>query len=651
MSNYEDVYAPDLTEETESTLSGSEQFVMFDSVEGKRAELSTIADYIVANGEIDGSDIPTIVSTIEGSIGTLDTKVGDLTDLDTTDKTDIVSAVNEVNGKADQNTSDIAELKEEINEYEGSKPFPISSNLIDPSKVSGKGEYWVNGIKYVDTGTTGNTSKMVSVQMPCKAETTYYNALYSILNDQRANNSNATYLNYFEEDGTYISWETCPLVQINNVYQGVFTTPANTGYVIITYVAYENGTDTAPYRKLLCQETPVPNTYVAYVSYDLHSAKSGIDNLGAETKIKEVITGTSSYQQNGGVIKADGTWGASPDSSSYTHLVIPCTADFTFFSVTAVATKYFYITAVTDYVRHASANDEIQNKTSYWLKTVEVGAGKTVSGLVPKDAKYLLVTSKSDGDTISSLTITKYYNADKTPYNINRCTLGAFNVRDFGDGSVEGCPAELVDEKLPLWKNLISGWLNTDFLNICEWRSKFDENNTIDSYDTLFKQFFPYMYEVVSDGVAIQCMMSKHECVFTELNYYGDVNRIVPMLITVIDGKSVAVVGWIQSATDTVANREKAYRNAATMLGTFDRVVLGGDFNTEVGLDELEELTDRGYTLGNGGYWGVINTWPAHNPATPNDNIASKGCILEMFETNENHITSDHLPVRAKFTL
>ena len=123
------------------------------------------------------------------------------------------------------------------------------------------------------------------------------------------------------------------------------------------------------------------------------------------------------------------------------------------------------------------------------------------------------------------------------------------------------------------------------------------------------------------------------------------------MLITIIGGKSVAVVGWLQSATDTVANREKAYRNAAAILGTFDVVILGGDFNTEVGLEELEELTNRGYTLGNGGYWGVINTWPASNPATPNDNIASKGCILELFETNENHITSDHLPVRTKFTL
>jgi len=545
------------------------------------------------------------------------------------------------------------DVKSEINEYEGVKPFPISSNLIDQSKVSGKGEYWVAGQKYVDTGTTGNTSKMASVKMPCKAETTYYNALYSILNDQRANNSNATYLNYFEADGTYISWETCPLVMINNVYQGVFTTPANTGYVIITYVAYENGTDIAPYRKLLCQETPVPNTYVAFVSYDLHSAKSGIDDLGAGTKFKEVTTGTSSYQENGGAILTNGTWGASPDSTSYTHIVIPCDADFTFFSVQAVSGQYFYMTAVTDYVRHTNAGETIQNVTEYWLKPVYVDSNKAISGMVPKDAKYLLITSKSGGvSLISSLTITKYYNADKTPYNINRCTLGAFNVRDFGDGTTDGgCPTALVSTELPLWKELVSGWLNTDFLNLCEWRTKFDEDDTIDSYNTLFKQFFPYKYEVVSDGVAIQCLMSKHECVFTELNYYGDVNRIVPMLITVIDGKSVAVVGWIQSATDTVANREKAYRNAAAMLGTFDRVVLGGDFNTEVGLEELEELTDRGYVLGNGGYWGTIDTWPASNPATPNDNIATKDFILEKFDVNENHITSDHLPVKASLCL
>lgn len=102
MSNYEDVYAPDLTEETESTLSGSEQFVMFDSVEGKRALLSTIANYIAQHGEINGDDIPTIIAAVEAKIGTLSS-------LDTTTKTNLVAAINEV-------VSDLSDVKEDLSD-------------------------------------------------------------------------------------------------------------------------------------------------------------------------------------------------------------------------------------------------------------------------------------------------------------------------------------------------------------------------------------------------------------------------------------------------------------------------------------------------------------------------------------------------------
>lgn len=42
-----DINAMDLTQETASTLDGNEQFVMFDSTEGKRALLSLISEYIL----------------------------------------------------------------------------------------------------------------------------------------------------------------------------------------------------------------------------------------------------------------------------------------------------------------------------------------------------------------------------------------------------------------------------------------------------------------------------------------------------------------------------------------------------------------------------------------------------------------------------
>ena len=57
-----DVKCKDLTEETGQTLNGEEQFVMFDTEEGKRALLSVIADYIMQHGEIGGVDIPTLLN-------------------------------------------------------------------------------------------------------------------------------------------------------------------------------------------------------------------------------------------------------------------------------------------------------------------------------------------------------------------------------------------------------------------------------------------------------------------------------------------------------------------------------------------------------------------------------------------------------------
>lgn len=78
-----EVRAQDLTAETTSTLSGNEQFVMFDSTEGKRADIDDVATYIA----------------------------GDKTQLQTTDKSSPVAAINENHGA-------ITDLKEDIEDLE-----------------------------------------------------------------------------------------------------------------------------------------------------------------------------------------------------------------------------------------------------------------------------------------------------------------------------------------------------------------------------------------------------------------------------------------------------------------------------------------------------------------------------------------------------
>ena len=84
-----EILAPDMEQETAETLNGSEQFVMFDTEDGKRATLAVIADYIVKHGEIDGDTIEDLIEAVENEIGTL-------ANLSTTAKTNIVAAINEV---------------------------------------------------------------------------------------------------------------------------------------------------------------------------------------------------------------------------------------------------------------------------------------------------------------------------------------------------------------------------------------------------------------------------------------------------------------------------------------------------------------------------------------------------------------------------
>lgn len=91
MADYEDVYAPDLAEETTSTLSGSEQFVMFDSVEGKRGSVNNVGSYILQNGDADGEGhtvaemieaaVPRMTKEVTGNPITVDDALGEVDSL------------------------------------------------------------------------------------------------------------------------------------------------------------------------------------------------------------------------------------------------------------------------------------------------------------------------------------------------------------------------------------------------------------------------------------------------------------------------------------------------------------------------------------------------------------------------------------------
>lgn len=336
------------------------------------------------------------------------------------------------------------------------------------------------------------------------------------------------------------------------------------------------------------------------------------------------------------------------------HVVVPIPSGTNILTITA-AQEHCLISALVSEPTEIVNGESVGTFSSYWPRPVRIEPGETLNAIIPPDVKNLIVNVVyGNVECVESFQMKniEYGEVGKTnekASNLIHLNVGAYNVRDFGDGSGDGCPDSLVSEKMPLWKQLISSQLNCDFLCIAEWFPFFDRSKTIDAYDTIFKQFYPYRLSLPTDEPN-RIILSKHSGILTNMAIYAEVNTNIPVIICNIGGKSVCIACWLQSAADTVAKRQSAYSAAVAYLAQFDVAILAGDFNTEVGLEELSIFTNAGYTLGNGGYWGIINTYPANNPTTPNDNIVSRGVIFEKFDTIENYITSDHRPVLGSFS-
>ena len=382
---------------------------------------------------------------------------------------------------------------------------------------------------------------------------------------------------------------------------------------------------------------------------EVSDLKSHIDGLKSEVTS---VTSISGYTRYGAIADYDSAWWGTPTSADRKHIVVPIGTGISILSITASSQQNLRFMGLKSEPNAIVNGASVGQASDYWPKPILVDEGVTLNTIIPPDVRYLVINVLySNNECVSAFSLTTTTssilgNINNKANSLIRLSVGAQNVRDFGDGSGDGCPDNLVSEKLPLWKELVSSWLNHDFLCIDEWYPYFDRSQTIDAYEEIFKPFYPYKFELPYNAPT-RIVLSKHPGVLSNMALYASVRVNIPIIICEIGGKTVCVACWLQSAADTVAQRESAYSAAITYLQQFDIAILAGDFNTEVGLEELELFTDAGYTLGNGGYWGEINTYPASSPSTPNDNIVTKGVIFERFEVGTDYVTSDHRPVRA----
>lgn len=503
----------------------------------------------------------------------------------------------------------------------------IDNTISLLSSINQWDELWVNGI-LTASGTLDNTGNRIVSQnyIPVVSGKTYYTN--TILNAK-----------FYDEDKNHLS----ALAQ--TILVGEFTVDASAKFMKFYTQSDYDSNDPQVYNNDI--SINMPANIIDYVPYGLKESERYMKNqIGVQYGI-ETSLNVWDEQWLTGSLTANGSY-----SSTGTRVVSQ-----NYIPVTAGNQLYFNKTLVCRWFNEHKQCDQTLNGDYSGVVTVPVGMHYlkfyTLSTYAAPPQTY-----QNDIIISKNVDVTDYVPYGKDEYfkyiidkiqaiNLSgviegsgQLTAGAWNVHKFSPDSTPKCPDATVGIYLPRWKAQISTTLGTDVLMINEWQDYFDRSNTYDTYDTLFKQFYPYKY-IVSNNKAL---LSRIPLQFTT----ATISSLTIIIGTNTD-YSLAVVCWVQSNIASVATREAAYTTIISTLSAYNNVIIGGDFNNDAGAAELSKFTDAGYTLGNSGYWGDIYT--CTSSTNPNyaaiDNIVVKGFVMQLFEAGSDRLVSDHFPVKA----
>ena len=287
------------------------------------------------------------------------------------------------------------------------------------------------------------------------------------------------------------------------------------------------------------------------------------------------------------------------------------------------------------------------------VKTVRVDVRKTNNANISptQDTGIVIgVNGATDLDTINALVsnIVKTITFD----NSARIRAVSNNVGKYNFGEGNGYTGADYADKFLEWKRRV-GKNMPDFVMLQENVLYFDSGQTIMARD-IWDPLFPY---IASDsgslGISIRSRypLSNAQKITLETVESGvTYTRYLVVAEANIHGKKVAVAvthltpGY-NSPYEEVRQSEVA--QVITALSGYDNVILGGDFNTS-DATTLGLFTTAGYTLGNNGYFGAIETLSGEYV----DNIIIKGLsFYDVYSNASEAITSDHYPIVAEMML
>lgn len=245
----------------------------------------------------------------------------------------------------------------------------------------------------------------------------------------------------------------------------------------------------------------------------------------------------------------------------------------------------------------------------------------------------------------------------KTVSSFTKLKVSSFNEGGYNYGNtVDGLPDDgNTASNIEKWKELISKEIVSDIYMAQEHTAIMVRGQDEKSYNTLYKQFYPYYVETINGWEAI---FSKFPLANIEKKRTPH-NRMYIIAEILIDSTVVTLVNWHPVAGNSEsASAERLEENKwlVEKLKGKSHVIIGSDTNIdyingsdEINISELQPFFDDGYISANNGYWGSKSTWNGAKPY-PIDTLFVKGLNIDTFDVLENKATSDHYPIVCQLT-
>ena len=148
----------------------------------------------------------------------------------------------------------------------------------------------------------------------------------------------------------------------------------------------------------------IPEDY-SDLSDDVSELQTAI-TLKTNKGTKTIVNSIAGYDENQGVVEYDDSWWAY-NNPNYKHIVVPITGTRNILKIKAGthATRY---EGLTEYAAPKTSSHEM-HLGSYWVRRIDVDAGKTLEAEVPPDVKYIAINSLYNTENcIAEFELTSY---------------------------------------------------------------------------------------------------------------------------------------------------------------------------------------------------------------------------------------------------